>query len=97
MLESPTLRDERTEFVENSSYRWAYLLLSYGVLASVAYRSFARNETSWDLLALVIGAGAIATLYQGKHRVLSARWAMLTWVAIGLAAVIGAAWALLSN
>lgn len=90
MPESPILRDERTDFVENSSYRWAYLLLSYGVLASVAYRSFVRNEASWDLLALVIGAGAVATLYQGKHSVLSGRWAILTWFAIALAAVIAA-------
>ncbi|MGH8031627.1 MAG: hypothetical protein ACREO8_04495 [Luteimonas sp.] len=97
MLESPTLRDERTEFVENSSYRWAHLVLSYGVLASVAYRSFARHETSWDLLALVIVAGAVATLYQGKHRVLSRRWAMLAWAAIGLAVAIAASLVLLSN
>lgn len=97
MPESPILRDERTEFVENSSYRWAHLVLSYGVLASVAYRSFARNEASWDLLALVIGAGAVATLYQGRHRVLSSRWAILTWVAIGLAAAIAAGLVLLSD
>ena len=97
MLESPTLRDERTEFVENSSYRWAHLVLSYGVLASVAYRGFVRNETSWDLLALVIGAGAVATLYQGKHRVLSSRWAMLAWIAIGLAVAIAAGLVLLSH
>lgn len=97
MHESPILRDERTDFVENSSYRWAYLLLSYGLLASVAYRSFVRNESSWDLLALVIAAGAVATLYQGKHRVLSGRWAILTWVAIALAAVIAAGTVLLSS
>jgi hypothetical protein len=97
MFGSPTLRDERTEFVENSSYRWAHLVLSYGVLASVAYRGFARNETSWDLLALVIVAGAVATLYQGKHRILSRRWAMLAWAAIGLAVAIAAGLVLLSR
>lgn len=90
MPESPILRDERTDFVENTSYRWAYHLLSYGVLASVAYRSFVRDETSWDLLALVIAGGAVATLYQGTHRVLSWRWAILTWAGIALAFVIAA-------
>jgi hypothetical protein len=90
MPESPILRDERTDFVENTSYRWAYFLLSYGLLASVAYRSFVRDESSWDLLALVIAGGAVATLYQGTHRVLSWRWAMLTWAGVALAVVIAA-------
>ena len=90
MPESPILRDERTDFVENSSYRWAYLVLSYGLLACVAYRSFVRNEASWDLLALVIAGGAIATLYQGQQRILSGRWAVVTWFAVVLAFVIAA-------
>lgn len=97
MPESPILRDERTDFVENHSYRWAYLLLSYGLLASVAYRSFVRNEASWDLLALVIAAGAVATLYQGKHRVLSGRWAILTLVGVVLAMAIAAGLVLFST
>lgn len=96
MPESPILRDERTDFVENTSYRWAYLLLSYGLLASVAYRAFVKDESSWDLLALVIGAGAVATLYQGRHRVLTGRWAILTGVGVALAFVIAAAIVLLS-
>ena len=32
---SPVERDERTEAVENASFRWAYLVLSYGLLAAV--------------------------------------------------------------
>ena len=64
---------------------------------SVAYRGFVTHESSWDLLALVIGAGAVATLYQGKHRVLSGRWAILTWVAVGLAAAIAAGIVLFSS
>lgn len=97
MPESPILRDERTDFVENTSYRWAYHLLSYGLLASVAYRSFVSNESSWDLLALVIAGGAVATLYQGTHRVLSWRWAMLTWAGVVLAVAIAAGLVLLSS
>lgn len=90
MAESPILRDERTDFVENASYRWAYLLLSYGLLASVAYRAFARNESSWDLLALVIVAGAVATFCQARQRVLSARWAVITIAAVIIAIAIAA-------
>jgi hypothetical protein len=83
-------RDERTVSVENTSYRWAYLFLSYGLLVSVAYRGFVRNEASWDLLALVVLAGAIATFYQGSKRVLSRRWLIGTVAAVVVALVLGA-------
>lgn len=97
MPESPILRDERTDFVENTSYRWAYLLLSYGLLASVAYRALVRNESSWDLLALVIVAGVVATFYQARQRVLSSRWAVLTAAAVVIAGAIAAGMVLLSS
>ena len=79
--------DERTVSVENSSYRWAYLLLSFGVLAVVAYRGFVWRESSWDLLALVVLSGFVTTFYQGAYRVISRRW---VWVAIttGLVAAV---------
>ena len=80
-------RDERTITIENASYRWAYLLLSFGLLMSVAYRSFIRQESSWDLLALVILGGLVTTLYQGIHKVLSRRW---TLVAITTVLIAGA-------
>jgi hypothetical protein len=90
MTAQPIMRDERTVATENASYRWAYLVLSYGLLASTVYRAFVRGEPSWDLLALVIVGGVVATAYQGSHRVLSSRWAMLTAAAIGIAIVIAA-------
>ena len=34
-------RDERTVAVENAGYRLAYLVLTFGMLAAVAYRAFA--------------------------------------------------------
>jgi hypothetical protein len=83
-------RDERTDAVENSSYRWAYHVLSYGLLASVGYRSFVMKESSWDLLALLIAGGATATLYQGTHRVLSRRWLLATVVAVVIAIALAA-------
>lgn len=90
MTAQPIMRDERTVATENASYRWAYFVLSYGLLASTAYRAFVRGEPSWDLLALVILGGVVATAYQGSHRVLSSRWAMLAAAAIGIAIVIAA-------
>ena len=91
MTSKPITRDERTLSVENASYRWAYLLLSYGLLLSAAYRGFVTHESSWDLLALVIVGGGVSSLHQGSERVLTRRWAALSLAAIAIAAVIAAA------
>ena len=86
---APALRDERTLAVENASYRWAYLFLSFGLLAAVAYRSFARGEQSWDLLALVVLGGALCAAYQAFHRLLTTRWA--AWIAATMVAAAAVA------
>lgn len=80
-------RDERTISVENGSYRWGYLLLSYGLLLSTAYRGFVRQENSWDLLGLVVAGGVLTTMYQGRHQILSRRWTMAS--AFGLMLALG--------
>ena len=87
---SPVQRDERTVLVENASYRWAYLFLSFGLLVLVAYRSFVHHESSWDLLALVVLGGGVGTAYQSFHRVLSARWAIASFLAVLIAAALAA-------
>lgn len=81
-------RDERTVAVENASFRYSYLTLSFGLLAISAVRSLLRQEASWDLLLLVIVGGAVNTLYQARHGVLTPRWARLTLAAVGLAILI---------
>jgi hypothetical protein len=94
MSTTPTVeRDERTVAVENASYRWAYLFLSFGLLALVAYRSFVHHEGAWDLLALVVLGGILSAAYQGIHKVLTAQWAatcLLTIVAAGAVAALTA-------
>ena len=95
MKDQTIIRDERTITVENSSYRWGYLLLSYGLLVVVAYRSFIWRQSSWDLLALVVLGGVVTTLYQWTHRVLSRHWVIVTIVAALLAAVVAVVSALL--
>lgn len=79
-------RDERTIAVENASYRWAYLVLSFGLLFLVAYRSLIHREQPWDLLALVVLGGVFSSVYQGFRKVLSPRWAAITVVTILIAA-----------
>jgi hypothetical protein len=83
-------RDERTTVVEHASYRLAYLFLSYALLLDVAYRSFARNESPWDLLALVVLGGAVSTAYQARHQILGRRWVVVTLATVLAAGAIAA-------
>lgn len=97
MNNQPITRDERTVAVENSSYRLAYLLLSYGLLADVAYRGFVGRESSWDLLALVVLGGVVTTLYQWANKVLSRSWAVAAITTVVIAALLAGAIAWLRN
>jgi hypothetical protein len=81
----PVDRDERTIAVENASYRWAYLVVSFGLLVIVMYRSFAWRESAWDLLGLVVAGGIVPLIYQSSSHVLSTRSAKQ----LLLAAVVG--------
>lgn len=91
MKNGTVIKDERTTAVENASYRWSYLVISFGLLLDVMYRSFFRQEASWDLLGLVILAGLVGTLYQSSQKILTRRWVI--WAA--LTAVIAAVVALI--
>lgn len=95
MKDQTITRDERTITVENSSYRWAYLLLSFGLLVVTAYRSLIWRQSSWDLLALVILGGIVTTLYQWTHGILSRHWVIVTIVAGVTAAAVAVLSALL--
>ncbi len=90
-MNRPVDRDERTLAVENSSYRWSYLTLSFGLLAISAARSMLRHEAPWDLLLLVIVGGGVNAVYQARHRVLSPRWARVALATVGLAVLIAMA------
>jgi hypothetical protein len=83
-------RDERTVAVENASYRWAYLLLTYALLVDVMYRSLVRHEAAWDLMALVIVGGAVCTAYQARQKILGHGWVMKAALAACVAGVLAA-------
>jgi uncharacterized membrane protein len=68
---SGVVRDERTVVVEDASYRITYLFLAFALLLDVMYRSLVRQEASWDLLAIIVFAGAVSTVYQWRHKVLT--------------------------
>jgi hypothetical protein len=88
MTTQPIMRDERTVAIENASYRWAYLVISFGLLVSIGYRAFVSHESAWDLFALVILGGAVTTFYQGSRRVLTRHWAVVSAVAALVAFVL---------
>src|SRR6476660_4815991 len=81
------LRDERTIAVEEASHRWAYMFLTFALLVDVMYRGFVRGEAAWDLLGLVIAGGAITTLYQWRHRILT-RHSLALALGSGLVAAV---------
>ena len=87
--------DQRPASVENASYRWAYTVLMFGVLASVTYRGFVFQQQCWDLLALVVLSGAVSTFYEYNQTAPSSRTIMAAVLAIIIAGVIGAALVLL--
>jgi hypothetical protein len=83
-------RDERTVAVENASYRWAYLVLSYALLVDVMYRSLVRHEAAWDLMALVIVGGFICAVYQAHQKILAHGWVMKVILASCIAGAVAA-------
>ena len=90
MTETTVVRDERTQAVENSSYRLAYLVVSFGVLASVVYRSLVLGQTSWDLIGLVVLGGLVATVYQGSKGILTRQWVLTALITAVVAAALAA-------
>jgi hypothetical protein len=83
-------RDERTTTVENAGFRWSYLVVSFGLMAIVAFRGFSGGEQSWDLIALVVLGGLVNAGYQGIHRVIYRRWVVLSIVTLIVAALLAA-------
>jgi hypothetical protein len=93
-MRSWTVRDEREAAVEQRGDRLAYIVLSYGLLLIVAYRSFVERQASWDLLALVVVGGIVSVGYQAWRRALSRNALLVVGVTIAVAVVVGALLAL---
>ena len=91
------LRDERETSVDLAADRLAYLVLSFGLLAIVAYRGFVSHETSWDLLALIVLSGVVGAAYRLQHRVASWRWQFWLVATVGVAFAVAAIVVLLAR
>ena len=79
--------DQRPQALEIASLRAAYLVLSFGILLVVAYRSFILGENTWDLLTLVILGGIVAAGYQRRPGVPAGRWVILSLIATATALI----------
>lgn len=89
MKKPPIIRDERYYAVENASYRIGYMIIIYGLLLLIIFRSIAYHESNWDLFALVIISSFAATIYQIAHKTItvSRKW-IYFFLAITLLAAI---------
>lgn len=84
-------RDERELDVDLAADRLSYLVLSFGLLWIVAWRSFANGESPWDLLVLVIAGGVAGTVYRAWRGAVSGRWLLVGFLTTGIALVVAAA------
>ena len=83
-------RDEREVGVDRAADRLAYAVLSFGLLAVVAYRSFADGVASWELLGLVLLGGVVSTAYRLWQGVLTRQAVSVVALTALVALVIGA-------
>ncbi|PKM58313.1 MAG: hypothetical protein CVU98_01600 [Firmicutes bacterium HGW-Firmicutes-3] len=74
MLTKNNEKDERTTFIENQSYKYGYIILTFGILINIIYRSFRLNEAPWDLFGLIFLSGLVTTVYQYKHKIFTKNW-----------------------
>jgi hypothetical protein len=81
-------RDERTEAVANNSYRWGYVVANFGILLAVIRRAYYLNDASWDLMAVVLASGLVATVIQVRGRIFGRIWVWSRVLAMVVAAAV---------
>ena len=87
-------RDEREVAIDHAADRLAYLVISYGLLLAVAWRSFTRGEAAWDLLALVLLGGIVGGVYRLLNGAVTRAWVVVAAVTAAAALVVAAVLAL---
>lgn len=83
-------RDEREARIDLAADRIGYLVVSYGLLLIVTYRSFVNDEAAWDLIGLVILGGIVGLAYRARQGVALGRWTLALLAAGGIAAIVAA-------
>jgi len=83
-------RDERETRIDLAACRIEYLVVSYGLLRIVAYRSFVNGEAAWDLIGLVILGGFVGLAYRASTGVAAGRWTLMLLATIAIAGIVAA-------
>ncbi|HEX7195603.1 MAG TPA: hypothetical protein VF364_02080 [Candidatus Limnocylindria bacterium] len=83
-------RNEREAPIAGAADRIGYLVISYGLLLIVAYRSFVNGEATWDLIGLVILAGIAGLAYRTRQGVASGRWTLMLLATMAIAGIVAA-------
>ena len=83
------VRDEREVSVDRAADRLAYVALSFGLLAVVAYRSFVEGVASWELLGLILFGGVVSAGYRLWQGVLTRQAALVLALTALVALVVG--------
>jgi hypothetical protein len=81
-------RDEREAWVDRAADRLIALVLSYGILAIVAYRSLVLREAAWDLLGLLVLSGFVGLAYRWQNRVVTSGLVLALIAAAVIAGVV---------
>jgi hypothetical protein len=81
-------RDERETSIDHEGDRLAYLVISFGLLAVVAYNAFAEGKASWELLGLVILGGLVGTAYRLLRGVMTRQAGVVVGLTLGIAAAV---------
>ena len=66
-------RDERETAIDHAADRLSYLVLAFGTLLAAAWRSFS-GEAAWDLLGLVVLAGAAGLVFRLGKGAITRAW-----------------------
>ena len=82
--------DERERRIDLAADRIGYLVVSFGLLLIVTYRSFVDGEAAWDLIGLVILGGIVGLAYRARQGVALGRWTLTLLATMGIAAVAAA-------
>lgn len=83
-------KDERTTFIENQSYRYGYIVLNFGILINIMYRSFRLNEAPWDLFGLIFLGGLATTVHQYRYKIFTKKWTKDILLLIVISAIVAA-------
>ncbi|WP_026884927.1 DUF6442 family protein [Clostridium akagii] len=84
-------KDERATFIENKSFKYGYNFISIALLLDVVYRGIWLNQSSWDLLGIVMLSALPTTVYQYKQKIFTRSWKISILFLFIFTAILGVA------